>query len=408
MRQTECPQRELILSQNKKNHQVNIVRLGEPRVHPNADLLELWDIGEYQCVSQKGTFKAGELAVYIQPDSVITQTPPFKFIWEQYVGLDGTVPEKRRRITVKKLRGEWSEGLLMRAADFQAAWYTIQGCAAGSKMEGDDVSELLGITHYDPDAGKESAADSENFRSNKKKRFPRTLKGWFFFLLHKITGKSFAQGSYTDNEYGLEFPVYDVESFKHYKNAFEPGEMVEVTEKIHGSNARFVFKDEHQYAGSRTQWKSEKANCIWRNVLKAQPWIEEWCRAHPGFGIYGEVCPTQGEKFQYGSTEPQLFVFDVRSPEGKWLDREEIEALHLWRAWEELNFRPKEHWVPVLYTGLFKDIPWGIVDGQTTVTGAKGIREGIVIRPVKERHVRGLGRLILKVVSKAYLEKETK
>jgi RNA ligase (TIGR02306 family) len=171
-----------------------------------------------------------------------------------------------------------------------------------------------------------------------------------------------------------------------------------VEEKIHGSNARFVYKDGHQYAGSRTQWKSENANCIWRNILKVQPWISEWCLAHEGYCIYGEIVPTQGEKFQYGSAEPHLFVFDVRSPEGKWLEREEIEALNL-----------KEHWVPVLYTGPFD---WKriskLVDGQTTVTGAKGIREGIVIRPVKERHVRGLGRLILKVVSKAYLEKETK
>ena len=49
-----------------------------------------------------------------------------------------------------------------------------------------------------------------------------------------------------------------------------------------------------------------------------------------------------------------------------------------------------------------------LVDGPTTVPGAKGIREGIVIRPLKERHVRGLGRLILKVVSNAYLEKDNK
>lgn len=68
----------------------------------------------------------------------------------------------------------------------------------------------------------------------------------------------------------------------------------------------------------------------------------------------------------------------------------------------------QEHWVPVLYKGLFKDLPWGLVDGPTTVPGAKGIREGIVIRPVTERHVRGLGRLILKVVSNAYLEKDGK
>jgi hypothetical protein len=67
---------------NKANHQVNIVRLGEPRVHGNADSLELFDIGEYQVVTKKGNFKAGDLGVYIQPDSVVPETEVFSFLWK--------------------------------------------------------------------------------------------------------------------------------------------------------------------------------------------------------------------------------------------------------------------------------------------------------------------------------------
>jgi hypothetical protein len=376
--------------ENKKNHQVNIVRLGEPRVHPNADTLELYDIGSYQVVVKKGQYKAGDFAVYIQPDSIIPQMPPFSFIWETYVGLDGTVPEKRRRITVRKFRGEWSEGLLMQTHDFPVLELKLL-------WEGTDVSELLGITHYDPDKGKEPAADAETFKK-KRRKYPRSFKGWWYLILHKLgIYTSGGQNHGFDNEDGLGFPIYDVDALKHYKHAFNPEELVTVEEKIHGSNARFVYKDEHMYCSSRTQWKSDKANCIWRNVLKTEPWINDWCLAHEGYCLYAEICPTQGEKFQYGNAGPHIFVFDVRSPEGKWLTREEIGPLDL-----------KEHWVPVLWQGLFKDIPWTIVDGQTTVPNAKGIREGVVIRPVNERHVHGLGRLILKEVSKAYLEKETK
>jgi hypothetical protein len=47
------------------------------------------------------------------------------------------------------------------------------------------------------------------------------------------------------------------------------------------------------------------------------------------------------------------------------------------------------------------------VDGKSAVDG-KTMREGFVIRPVKERHVRGLRRLILKVVSNSFLEKDSK
>lgn len=312
-------------SEKKANHQVNIVRLGEPRVHPNADTLELFDIGGFQVVVKKGEFKSGDLGVYIQPDSVVPQTEPFRFIWEAYVGLDGTVPEKRRRITVRKFRKEWSEGLLLPVSSFPEMLFGDGVCSC---VEGTDVSELLGITHYDPDAGKELGGDCETFK--KRRKYPRSLKGWFYLILHKLgIYTSGGQNHGFDNEDGVEMPVFDVEALKYYRDAFEPGEIVFVEEKIHGSNARFVFKDGHQYAGPRTQWKAENANCIWRNIIKVQPWIEEWCRAHPGHGLYGEIGPSQGDGFRYGAKDNELFffVFDVRSPEGRWLSREEIEAL---------------------------------------------------------------------------------
>ena len=390
---------------NKANHQVNIVRLGEPRVHTNADSLELFDIGEYQVVTKKGNFKAGDLGVYIQPDSVVPQTEPFRFIWEAYVGLDGVVPTKRRRITVKKFRGEWSEGLLLPLNDFcydalSCVLYSLPATPDDTEPEilrkvsvGDDVSDILGIKHYDPDAGKESAKDAETFKKQRSK-YPRSLKGWFYFLTFKLFGYR-APGQNEATEDGIDMPVFDVDAFKHYKNAFEPGEMVEVTEKIHGSNARFVFRDEHMYAGSRTQWKAITANCIWRSVLKNNPWIEEFCRAWPGYGVYGEVTPTQGDKWQYGKAEPQFFPFDIRTPEGVWMGSDYNKGI--------------QNWVPVLYTGPFDwEVIKTLVDGPTTVPGAKGIREGIVIRPITERHVRGLGRLILKVVSNSFLERDSK
>jgi len=386
---------------NKANHQVNIVRITEVLPHNNADVLEIIPIGEYQVVTKKGEFKTGDLGVYIQPDSVVPQTEPFKFIWEAYVGLDGTAPEKRRRITVRKFRGEWSEGLLLPASDFDVL---VDSTLTRYVHEADwpvgtDVSETLGITHYDPDKGKEMAGDNETFKK-KRSKYPRSLKGWWYLLLHKLgIYTSGGQNHGFDNEDGVDMPIYSVDALKNYKGAFDPEEEVELTEKIHGSNSRFVFRDEHMFAGSHTLWKAVTANCIWRSVLKAQPWVEEWCRANPGFGLYGEVTPTQGEKFEYGSKEPQLFVFDIRTPDGKWVSLD---------ADKYLFAGPKVCWVPALWNGKFKDIPWELADGQTAVPGAKGIREGFVIRPVRERHVRGLGRLILKVVSKIFLEKDNK
>jgi hypothetical protein len=42
------------------------------------------------------------------------------------------------------------------------------------------------------------------------------------------------------------------------------------------------------------------------------------------------------------------------------------------------------------------------------VPNAKNVREGIVIKTVPERHLRGVGRVQLKLVSNRFLEKDNK
>ena len=383
----------------KANHQANIVRVTEIKEHTNADTLEIIPIGEYQVVSKKGQFKIGDLAVYIQPDSVVPQTEPFRFIWQDYVVIDGTVPEKRRRITVRKFRKEWSEGLLLPVSDFEKELYRAidKDNYQLNVDEGDDVSDLLGITHYDPD---EESTKGENSNAPKlKRKYPRNLKGWYKWLMRKVY--SLFRNSNTDgssDNISLGIPTYDVDALKNYPHTFEDGEQVIVTEKIHGSNARYIYLDGVMYAGSRKLWKSASSNCIFRKALKELPWIEEWCKAHEGYVLWGEVCPTQGA-YKYGSDKPQFFVFDVRTPDGKWLDREHDEA--------GLLAQLMAHSVPILYQGPYDlEKIKKFVDGPSTVQGANHIREGIVIKTSTEKIVPRVGRAQMKIVSNTFLDKD--
>lgn len=396
----------------KSNHQANIVRISEILPHPEPETtnLELIHIGGYQVVSRKGQFIVGDLGVYIQPDSVVPKTEPFRFIWEQYEGLDGIVPEKRRRITVRKFRGQWSEGLLLPVTDFPS-FYMVNHDTAGLKglwvQEGDDVSDLLGITHYDPDAGTESTKGTQVAAPRRK--YPKTLRGFWYMLLSKLgfkkAHKSFAQ------EVSFFIPEYDVEAFKNHANTFQDGDVVIITEKIHGSNARFICIDDIMYTGSRTQWKSANSNTVWTKAIQEIPWITEWCRAHPGYALYGEVTPTQ-KNFDYGSKKVQFFLFDILNPNGRWVTIGDYRCLGIAQAEDsehDNEYGAPDMMVPVLYAGPFtKEITLTYVDGPSLVTGSKHIREGIVIKALTENGMSGHGRRQLKIVSNSFLDKDSR
>jgi len=80
------------------NHEATVIRVGDLRKHPNADSLSLLDIDGYQVVVRTDQYKRGDLAVHIQPDSVVPQTKPFSFLWNDEE-FPIVVPEKKRRIT---------------------------------------------------------------------------------------------------------------------------------------------------------------------------------------------------------------------------------------------------------------------------------------------------------------------
>lgn len=386
-----------------EHHKVLVVRVPEILPHKNADTLGIVSFGGYQVVVKLGDFQPGDLAIYIQPDSVLPQEPQYAFVWAGKEQPDGSVLERHRRVTVRKFRGEWSEGLLLPTIPLYREGTVIRdGQAVGgpagwkSVKEGDDVAEFLGITHYEPPEP-EACAQTHNYDRGV---WPKSLKGWWYFLLRKF-GLDVNRPTGGDNVRAPKSfpPVYDVEALKNFVDVLEPGEPVLVTEKVHGSNARYTFQNRRFYAGSRKLWKSPKSASIWWKVADQNPWIEKWCREHEGYVLYGEVFPTQGG-YNYGRTaqNPGFLVFDILSPKGEWVVPNEAAGVL------------PDNIVPRLYSGDFdlEHIKNPCVDGPSKVPGAEHIREGCVIRALNDRPVRGLGRCQLKIVSNKFLERESK
>lgn len=302
--------------------------------HPNADSLSLVLVGDFQCAVRTDDWSDGDLAIYIPPDSVVPETKEFEFLG------------KHRRIKARKLRGEWSAGLLIQAP----ADATI----------GDDFMERLGVVHYEPQIHGHFTTGGENV--NPPKGF---------------------------------FPTYDVLNFRKYSSKFVEGEEVVVTEKIHGANARFSCVDDVMFCGSRKFWKKEDPKNLWWKALRQNIALESWLLHNQGFTVYGEIFgPVQNLK--YGSTEGRLFfaVFDILQND-KWLD---FDAAH--------NIGAPLQWVPLVYRGAFnKEQILELAEGDSMWPGASHYLEGVVVKPVKERTDRKIGRVQLKIVGNRYLSK---
>ena len=108
--------------------------------HPNADRLDLVKILGYQCVTERGLHKEGDLVIYIQPDSVLPENVEWAESYRKY---------SPGRIKAVKLRGEWSEGIVVKFDQLRAT-VPPQPLSLFFAEEGANVGKLLGITHYEP------------------------------------------------------------------------------------------------------------------------------------------------------------------------------------------------------------------------------------------------------------------
>ncbi len=314
---------------------VPVVKIDKIGKHPNADRLEITTVEGCPCIFQTGQFKTGDSAVYIPVDAVVTQgISGLEFLKYTTLG--------KCRIKALRLRGIFSMGVLLSA---DPTW-----------EPGQDVAAILGITKFE---------EAEDLGMN------------------------------TENESDPGFmPVYDMENFRKYGGHFSEGEIVSVTEKIHGCNSRMTFRDGRLWVGSHRQVKRPDDTNLWWDVAKRYD-LEAKLSTVPGIVLYGETYGAV-QDLKYG-TKPgeRLFrAFDAfDSTDGKWLSAEPFFALC-----QKLDIPT----VPVLYFGPFTDAKVReLAAGKSTL--ADHMREGVVIRPVVERYVEHFGRLILKLISEEYL-----
>lgn len=310
--------------------------------HPGADRLDIAHVFGYPVIVGKGAYRAGDVASYIPVDAVLPSPE---------VEPEFAVPYKytsKGRVKATRLRGVVSHGFLHRVPP---------GFSVG-----DDIAGYWGIVKHDDSA--------PAFRGG----------GARFLPADAVPDPGF-------------LPKYDIENIRRWPAVLGEGEEVVITEKLHGCNARFAYHEGRLWVGSRNLMVRPAGDSVWARVARDYGLADVLADA-AGIAVYGEIIGVQDLSYGLSPGQFRLRVFDTYDiRRGDWDDFDEMVAVC-----RDIGLTP----VPMLYRGPFSDAAVAQLTNGKSVLG-NHIREGIVIRPVRERRYGALGRVILKSVSDNYL-----
>lgn len=348
---------------------VEAVKINSISPIEGADRIVLATVKGWNCIIQKDSYNVGDLVTFIPPDSILPQE-----LIEKH---NLTYMKNGDRIRSVKLKGVISQGLIL-------------PLPIGKFREGDDLSKVMNITKWQPPEPKYSIGSSNQV--SKKKLNP---------LFDKYT---------------------DIENIKNYNNIFNEDDVIVITEKIHGANARYanleipngqglkliekisnwyqkyILKQTHQFVygshnvqiTSLSNRKSFYGEDVWGSLGKRYDLVN---KIPKDYIIYGEVAGEGIQDLTYGLKERELFVFDVKK-NGRYLSWHEVVSFC-----EVLGLKT----VPELYVGNWYD---GILEDYTqgkSIICSTQMREGITIKMFNEGNHPKIGRKILKSVSTEYL-----
>jgi RNA ligase (TIGR02306 family) len=382
---------------------VKVRQINEVLAHTNANSLELAVVDGWQCVIKKGSFVKGDKVVYFPPDTVL---PVFE---SDTMGVTGYL--KNQRVRTIKLRGQMSYGLLVKPKN--PNWEIDQ-----------DVATEYGATKWVPPEPDEAG------------------------LMPRTGGKKFGKYSGTLPDHPFFWKYTDTEHLRNFTSVIPDGTEVVMTEKLHGSSVRTAITIEENgerllHVGSRNHRKrfpfttvvspsdELKNGNLWQRVkfywqyacngfqrkvthvdnpnLVERDWWWHPTKStdvvnlmnhvldlgHRQVIVYGETYGTGVQTLDYGVKDRLAFAAYEILIDGNFVDYDRYAELC-----QKFNIPT----CPLLYRGPYSfAIAEQYCKGNSTLTGANHIREGIVVKPVKVFKHPSVGRVNFKVINPDYL-----
>jgi len=357
-----------------------IARINEIKPIPGADNIEQAVIGGWNCIIQKGHYRVDDLVVVATTDAVIPQELSDAMNVTNYL-------RKGQRVRTVKLRGVYSECLIIPLKYAREATRH-----ANTKWdEGEDMMDVLKIFKYEPPAVQVQLSSGRKIRYHQNPNF---------HVYYKFPNLKNVAGMFTEND------------------------LVEITRKIHGTNARYgIVKKrrltiwdkvkrffgnewiEYEYVyGSHNVEKGSDSQGfydtdVWATVaekldIKNKLWAlaKEYSIEEIGEGIiiYGEIFGAGIQKnYDYGLVDMDFNGFDVK------VNGEYQTTYDAWKiidSWLGLTF------VPILYYGDWSQEIQDKYTFNNYIEGTKVPHEGIVIK-----YFTGERNKVAKVINPDYL-----
>jgi RNA ligase (TIGR02306 family) len=359
-----------------------IAKINEVKAIEGADNIELVIAGGWNAITKKGEFKEGDETIIATTDAVIPESLSEEMGVTSYL-------RKGNRVRTVKLRGVYSECLII------PKHYLMGHVSMGDwdLTVGSDCMGFLGITKYEPPVKQIQLASGRKIK-------------------------------YRDNQ---NFHIYyKFPNLKNVAGMFTEEDEVQITRKIHGTNARYgivkksklSFWDnvkkflgfanelvgyEYVYGSHNVEKGSDSqgfySTDVWRTIadnykIKEKLWdlaktldIDE---LGSGLVLYGEIYGAGIQKnYEYGLKGMEFVGFDV-TINGTYLNTETTEILI--DAVLELPH------VEVLYNGKWNQETQDRFVFKNFIDGTKVPQEGIVIK-----HISGERQKVAKVINPDYL-----
>lgn len=365
-----------------------VSRISEIKEIPGADNIELGTIGGWSCIIKKGDYNVNDLVVVATTDAII----PFSLSESMNVT---NYLRKGGRVKTVKLRGVYSECLIIPLT------FTPR---PATYKEGDDLMKELNIFKYEPPAKMIQLSSGRKIRYHENPNF---------------------------------LVYYKFPNLKNVVGMFNELDMVQITRKIHGTNARYgiVKKNkltlldkikvgiakrinpdwvwsEYEYVygshnvekGSDSQgfydtdvWKEiadkyDIKNKLWKFVKNHKP-----SEIGSGIVVYGEIYGKGIQKgYEYGLDDIKFTGFDVMW-NGHYLSTHGTYFTITNEPTDFVGGVGLPH-VEILYTGLWNQEIQDKYVFNNFINGSKVPHEGIVIKQLTGERSK-----VAKVINPDYL-----